>query len=108
MRLSRTSGVRPMASRMLLQSMKFSRAPSCENIVLGLCHNSFSLACSLAVTQPGEAKGDSFGTREYFERDSVGADCGVFEGRADRKCPGGIGDYGYRAGRQDRGGGRRV
>jgi enamine deaminase RidA (YjgF/YER057c/UK114 family) len=36
--------------------MKFSEAPPCENLVLGLCHNSFSLACSLAVTQQGETK----------------------------------------------------
>jgi enamine deaminase RidA (YjgF/YER057c/UK114 family) len=41
---------------MLLQSMKFSRAPRRENVALGLCHNSFSLACSLAVTQEAEAK----------------------------------------------------
>jgi enamine deaminase RidA (YjgF/YER057c/UK114 family) len=56
MRLSRTSGVRPMASRMLLQSMKFTGAPPCGNIALELCHNPFSLACSLAVTQQSEAK----------------------------------------------------
>src|SRR5580658_9330399 len=41
---------------MLLQSMKFSRVRRRENVTLGLCHNSFSLACSLAVTQEGEAK----------------------------------------------------
>ena len=45
-----------MASRMLLQSMKFSRARPGKNIALGLCHNSFSLACSLAATQEGEAE----------------------------------------------------
>ena len=36
--------------------MKFSDARPGENIALGLCHNSFSLACGLAVTQQGEAK----------------------------------------------------
>src|SRR5580658_8102426 len=56
MRLRRTSGVWPIASRMLLQSMKFSRVRRRENVTLGLCHNSFSLACSLAVTQEGEAE----------------------------------------------------
>ena len=56
MRLSRTSGVWPMASRMLLQSMQFSGAQPGKNIARGLCHNSFSLACSLAATQEGEAQ----------------------------------------------------
>src|SRR5271167_1411906 len=56
MRLRRTSGVRPMASRILLHSMQFSEARPGENIALRLCHNSFSLACSLAATQEGEAK----------------------------------------------------
>src|SRR5271168_4092493 len=50
MRLRRTSGVWPMASRMLLQSMAFSRARPGENIALRLCHNSLSLACGLAAT----------------------------------------------------------
>jgi reactive intermediate/imine deaminase len=36
--------------------MKFSGAQPGENIALGLCHNSFSLACSLAATQEGEAE----------------------------------------------------
>ena len=36
--------------------MKFSGAQPGQNIALGLCHNSFSLACSLAGTQEGEAK----------------------------------------------------
>src|SRR6202021_2126663 len=56
MRLRRTSGVWPMASRMLLQSMNFSGARPGENPALGLCHNSFSLACSPAETQEGEAE----------------------------------------------------
>jgi enamine deaminase RidA (YjgF/YER057c/UK114 family) len=41
---------------MLLQSMKFFEAQPGGNIALGLCHNSFSLACSLAATQEGEAE----------------------------------------------------
>jgi enamine deaminase RidA (YjgF/YER057c/UK114 family) len=36
--------------------MKFSRVRRRDNVTLGLCHNSFSLACSLAVTQEGEAE----------------------------------------------------
>src|SRR5271163_3266729 len=56
MRFRRTSGVRPIASRMLLQSIRFLWPQPGENIALGLCHNSFSLACSLAATQEGEAK----------------------------------------------------
>ena len=36
--------------------MKFSVARPGENIALGLCHNSFSLACSLAGTQEREAE----------------------------------------------------
>jgi enamine deaminase RidA (YjgF/YER057c/UK114 family) len=36
--------------------MNFSGARPPESIVLGLCHNSLSLACSLAATQEGEAK----------------------------------------------------
>jgi enamine deaminase RidA (YjgF/YER057c/UK114 family) len=43
---------------MLLQSMKFSGARPGENRALRLCHNSFSLACSLAGAQEGEAKED--------------------------------------------------
>src|SRR5690348_13853507 len=56
MRFSRTSGVWPMASRILLQSMRSSCPKSGEDSELGLCHNSFSLACSLAATHSGEAK----------------------------------------------------
>jgi enamine deaminase RidA (YjgF/YER057c/UK114 family) len=41
---------------MLLQSIRLSWLRSGKNIALRLCHNSFSLACSLAVTQEGEAK----------------------------------------------------
>jgi enamine deaminase RidA (YjgF/YER057c/UK114 family) len=41
---------------MLLQSMNYSGARPGQNIPLGLCHNSFSLARSLAGTQEGEAK----------------------------------------------------
>jgi enamine deaminase RidA (YjgF/YER057c/UK114 family) len=36
--------------------MKFFEAQPGGNIALGLCHNSFSLACSLAATQEGEAE----------------------------------------------------
>ena len=36
--------------------MKFSGAQSGASVKLGLCHNSFSLACSLATTQRGGAK----------------------------------------------------
>jgi enamine deaminase RidA (YjgF/YER057c/UK114 family) len=36
--------------------MKFSGAWRRENVALGLCHNSLSLACSLAATQEGEAE----------------------------------------------------
>jgi enamine deaminase RidA (YjgF/YER057c/UK114 family) len=36
--------------------MNFSRAQPGENIALWLCHNSFSLACSLPATQEGEAE----------------------------------------------------
>jgi enamine deaminase RidA (YjgF/YER057c/UK114 family) len=36
--------------------MKFSEARPSNNIALGLCHNSFSLACSLAAIQEGEAE----------------------------------------------------
>ncbi|HXJ07056.1 MAG TPA: RidA family protein [Candidatus Acidoferrum sp.] len=36
--------------------MRSSRAQSGEDRELGLCHNSFSLACSLTMTQKGEAK----------------------------------------------------
>jgi enamine deaminase RidA (YjgF/YER057c/UK114 family) len=41
---------------MLLQSIRFWWPQPGENIALGLCHNSFSLACSLAATQEGEAQ----------------------------------------------------
>jgi enamine deaminase RidA (YjgF/YER057c/UK114 family) len=41
---------------MLLQSIWFSQARPGENFALGLCHNSFSLACSLPATQEGEAE----------------------------------------------------
>jgi len=56
MRFKRTSGVRPMASRMLLQSMRCSRAQSSAGSEPGLCHNSVSLARSLAATQQAEAE----------------------------------------------------
>ena len=36
--------------------MKVPGARPGDNIALGLCHNSFSLACSLAATQEGEAE----------------------------------------------------
>jgi enamine deaminase RidA (YjgF/YER057c/UK114 family) len=36
--------------------MKFSEARPGKKFTLRLCHNSFSLACSLALTQQGEAK----------------------------------------------------
>jgi enamine deaminase RidA (YjgF/YER057c/UK114 family) len=41
---------------MLLQSIWFSWAQPTEITALWLCHNSFSLACSLAATQEGEAE----------------------------------------------------
>jgi enamine deaminase RidA (YjgF/YER057c/UK114 family) len=41
---------------MLLQSMKFSEARPGKKFTLRLCHNSFSLACSRAATQRGDAK----------------------------------------------------
>ena len=42
-----------MASRMLLQSIEFSEARPGQYSELVLCHNSLSLACSLAATQRG-------------------------------------------------------
>jgi enamine deaminase RidA (YjgF/YER057c/UK114 family) len=41
---------------MLLQSMKVSGTRPGDKRALWLCHNSFSLACSLATTQRGGAK----------------------------------------------------
>src|SRR6266436_1308762 len=105
MRLSRTRGVPPTASKMLLHLMAYSGAWLRDNLVLGLCHTLFQFSTQPCADVAAYGEGDTFGTAEYFERNTVGADCGLFAGGEDWQHDYSFGDNGDGAGRTNRGSG---
>src|ERR1700745_4020775 len=95
MRLRRTSGVRPMASRMLLQriwTLSLTRRLKQAGSPATSASTGSTKVRKYKSTSLGRAVGDknrrganSNGAEEHFERNQVGAECGVFASGAGGK-----------------------